>query len=201
MKLLLSGLIALILIFSACEKVDNPITGPTELHKNSFNPFGTANNYDIIPLPTKSIDFLDSVFTVSKLINGLLGGVITLDKTYISKEGTLVTMSINAVIQPLSFWGTKRISFTIDDTTATVHCEPGMTFQRPLLFTNTFIGLELTEYETEDIDFVCIKDDGTIEDAGGLILVVKPLGTLTVLGANLWHFSRYGWVRRHGNSN
>jgi len=198
MRLLLSGLLLSILIFSACEKVDDPITGPNELRKSGSDTFGTAKSYDIIPLPTKSIGFLDSVFTVSKLINGLLGGVINLNKTYISKEGTLVTMSVDAVIQPLSFWGTRRISFTIDDTTATVQCEPGMTFQRPLLMVQTFTGLDLSEYETEDIDFVYIKDDGGIEDVeNSLILVNKPLGLVTVIGAQLPHFSRYGWVRRH----
>lgn len=197
MKLLLSGLIITVLIFSACEKVDDPITGPNELHKSISDTFGT-DYYDIIPLPGKSIGFLDSTFTVTKVINGLLGGVITLDRTYISEDSTLVTMLVDVVIQPLSFWGKKKIILRIDDTTATVHCEPGMTFQRPLLMLQTFTGLDLSEYETEDIDFVYINDDGNIEDVDNLgIIVVKPLGSVTVISANLWHFSRYGWVRRH----
>ncbi|MFI5236880.1 MAG: hypothetical protein ACHQLA_02960 [Ignavibacteriales bacterium] len=199
MKLLLSGFIASILIFSACEKVDDPITGPTELQKQNFNSNSTVTDrfdYEIIPLPPKGPGFIDSIFTVSKLINGLLGGNVILNKTYLTPQGKLVTMLVNVKIPALSFFGQRNIRLTIDNDKAAVHCEPGMTFNRPLIMLQTFIGLDLSNTNTQDIDFVYINDDGTIEDVpNSQIIVIKPLGLVTVISARLNHFSRYGWVR------
>jgi hypothetical protein len=201
MKLLLSGLIIVVLIFSACEKVDDPITGPAELQKQNFDSNSIVtdqSDYDTIPLPPKGPGFLDSIFTVSKLINGLLGGNITLNKLYRTPQGGIVTMFVNVVIQPFSFFGQDTLTLTIDDGVAAVHCEPGMTFLRPLIMLQTFTGLDLSGYNTRDIDFVYIKDDGTIEDVpNSRIIVIKPLGLVTVVGARLNHFSLYGWVRRN----
>jgi len=205
MKLILSGLLALILIFSACEKIDDQVVSPNDLQKYNSNSAGitpSTINFSLIPLPQKSPIYLDSVFTVSKLINGLLGGAIVLDRTYISDKGQLVTMLVNLVIPPLSFLGQDTITVTIDNDFAAVHCEPGMTFLHPLLMLQTFTGLNLSKYNTEDIDFVYINDEGGIEDVeNSLIIVNKPLGLVTVIGAQLHHFSRYGWVRKHDNSN
>ena len=208
MKLILSGLIAAILIFSACEKIDEQVVGSNEIQKENFSQTTSTDlvpnevNFAIIPLPERSPIFLDSVFTVSKLINGLFGGVITLDKFYISKDDKLVTMLIKMVIPPLSFIGNKWITLTIDDSLAIMHCEPGMNFSFPVIVGQTFTGLNLDTYNPDDIDFGYIKNDRTYELVpNDGIIVLKPLGLLTVINAKITHFSRYGWVRKHNNSN
>lgn len=206
MKLILTGLVALMLIFSACEKIDDPVSSPNEFHKLSTNTIGVeANNninFALVPLPPKSPIYLDSIFTVSKLINGLLGGVITLNKSYISNDGKLVTMLIDMVIPPLSFLGQKRITLTIDDSLAIMHCEPGMNFSLPVVVLQTFTGLDLETYNPADLDFAYIGYNNTYETiAYDQIIVSKSLGLVSVVNAKINHFSRYGWVRKHDNSN
>ncbi|HEY7752028.1 MAG TPA: hypothetical protein VH917_07020 [Ignavibacteriaceae bacterium] len=199
MKTFIALILAAIILTSGCETNLDPLNHEENFstEKSIEDKSGSISSlYDVIPLPKKSPVFEDSVFTISKLINGLLGGVINFNRTYISNDEKPVKMLISALFNPLSFFGKRNIRFTIDDSTATIHCAPSMTFLRPLIFTNSFIGLNLRDYDTEDIDFVHFNEDGTIEDAGGLIIVVKPLGIVTVIGANISHFSRYGWVRK-----
>ena len=208
MKLILSGLIAALLIFSACEKVDDQVVSPNEIQKDNLATTGSTDlvpnevTFAIIPLPEKSPIYLDSIFTVSKLIYGIFGGVITLNETYISKDGKLVTMLIDMLIPPLSFTGKKLITLTIDDSLAIMHCEPGMNFSIPINVTQTFTGLNLETVNPDDIDYAYITYNGTYESVpNDGIIVIKPLGVLTVLNAKITHFSRYGWVRKHNNSN
>ncbi len=200
MKYFLSAVILTLVLFWGCEQSTDPVNGQSSnLEKSPSGSIGLASgSYDMIPLPTRSPIFEDSVFTVSKLINGLLGGSIVLNKTYISDNGKLVTMLVNIVVPPLAFNGQQNITLTIDSCFASVQCEPGMTFKLPLIMTQTFTGLNLKSYNPQDIDFVYIEDNGTIEDVNNSsILVEKLTGTLTVLNAQIPHFSRYGWVRRH----
>lgn len=202
MKYFLPAVVLTIFLTWGCEQSYDPVTGPsTSLKKStesSWEITPNRNTYDLIPLPLKSPIYLDSTFTVSKLINGLLGGSITLNRTYISLEGKLVTMMVNLVIPPLSFAGERNISLTIDNCFASVHCEPGMNFKHPLIMTQTFTGLNLKQYDEQDLEFVYLEDDGSFEEINhGAIIVEKLTGTLTVLSAQIPHFSRYGWVRRH----
>ncbi len=200
MKYFLSAVILTFLLFGGCDQSSDPVTGPSSnLEKSPSGSIGLAvGNYDMIPLPSRSPIFEDSVFSVSKLINGLLGGNIVLNKTYISEDGKLVTMLVNLVVPPLAFNGQQNITLTIDCCFASVQCEPGMSFQIPLIMTQTFTGLNLKSYRAQDIDFVYIEDNGTIEDINNSAIIVEKLtGTLTVLNAQIPHFSRYGWVRRH----
>jgi hypothetical protein len=202
MKYFLSAILLALTVFWGCEQSSDLVTGPqVTLEKTTLGSSGivpTDNTYDLIPLPQRSPIFQDSTFTISKLINGLLGGNIILNRTYISKEGKLVTMLVNLVVPPLAFPGNRNITLTIDNCFANVHCDPGMTFNLPLIMVQTFTGLNLKEYNSQDIDFVYLKDDGSIEEIdNSLIIVEKLTGTLTVLNAQIPHFSRYGWVRKH----
>jgi hypothetical protein len=202
MKYFLSTILLAILLMWGCEPSSDQVTGPsTTLDKSIESSWGITpdrGNYDLIPLPVRSPIFQDSIFSVSKLINGLLGGNIILNRTYISREGKLVTMLVNLVVPPLAFTGNRNITLTIDNSFANVHCEPGMTFNLPLLMVQTFTGLNLKQYNPQDIDFVYLKDDGGIEEINNSAIIVEKLtGTLTVLNAQVPHFSRYGWVRKH----
>jgi len=202
MKIFSSLLIAAVLFLAGCDTGFDPVseTQKTELKKPSAQSFGSGNsiiNYEIIPLPARSPIFLDSVFAITKTILGVLGGQIILDRSYISNRGKLVTMLVNLVIPPHSFSGQRDITLKIDRGFAIVHCTPQMNFNIPLNLIQTFTGLDLENYQTEDIDFVFIKKNGLIEEVERTsITVIKPLGILTVLNAKLNHFSIYGWVRK-----
>ena len=156
-------------------------------------------NYELIPLPVRSPIYLDSVFTITSTIIGELGGRLLLDRSYVSENGQLVTMLIDMVIPPNSFQGQRRITLTVDKDFAVVDCLPAMEFKFPLILLQTFTGLEIQDFQTEedDFDFVYIKKNGKIEQVERTSIIVnKSLGILSVIGAKLDHFSRYGWVRK-----
>lgn len=195
-------LLSLLLIpLISCSDNSESLLGPDV--ENSFEKSTALNtpdipitDYELIPLPPKAIEWQDSVFSVSQTINGLLGGIITLDKFYLTDNGQVVTISANLVIPHGAFEGNKTITVTLDNEYAALHFYPSMTFDKPLRLTQHFTGLDLTNYDTGTIDFVYIDDDGTVElirDNG--VQVILPQGLVRVLNASLYHFSRYGWSR------
>jgi len=204
MKIFSSLLIAAVLFLAGCDTGFDPVsvTQKTELQKPKSTSIGLVDseiNYELVALPVRSPIYLDSVFTITGIIIGEVGGRILLDRSYVSENGQLVTMFVDMVIPPNSFSGQRRINLTIDKDFAVVHCLPAMEFKFPLTVVQTFTGLDLQDFqsEQEDFDFVYIKKNGNIEEVERTSIIVnKTLGILTVLNAKLNHFSRYGWVRK-----
>jgi hypothetical protein len=153
--------------------------------------------YELIPLPAKSPLWMDSVFTMSKVIDGAVGGRMILEKYYISEDGDSIITKADLRIPEGAFQGTETITMTVDDEYAAVHFYPSMVFDDTLRLFQSFEGLNLEEYPTGTIDFVYLADDGSVElvKKNGL-QVVKPQGIVRVQNAKLLHFSRYGWVRK-----
>ena len=163
----------------------------------SHTPDSYMSDYELIPLPPKAFEWQDSVFSVSQTVNGTLGGTILLDKFYVSSEGQIISILATLVIPPGAFEGNKTITATIDDEYAAVHFFPSMTFERPLKLTQSFSGLDLTDFSTGTIDFVFIDDNGTVETISkNGIQVILPQGLVRVLNAKISHFSRYAFSRR-----
>lgn len=158
-------------------------------------------NYELIPLPNKSPLWMDSVFTMSKIIDGSVGGRIIMDKYYISDDGDSVLIKADLRIPEGAFRGTETITMTVDDEYAAVHFYPEMIFDDTLKLFQSFEGLHLENYPTGTIDFVFIADDGTVEliKKNG-VQVVVPQGIVRVQSAKLLHFSRYGWIKKSGPS-
>lgn len=153
--------------------------------------------YELIPLPIKSPLWMDSVFTMSKVINGAVGGRMILEKYYIAEGGDSVIMGVDLRIPAGAFQGTKTITMVLDDEYTAFHFYPQMAFDDTLRLFQYFEGLHLEEYQTGTFDFVYLADDGSVElvKKNGL-QVVKPQGIVRVQNAKLVHFSRYGWVRK-----
>lgn len=157
-------------------------------------------NYELIPLPPKSQLWQDSVFTMSKVIDGSVGGRMILEKYYITSEGDSVIVGADLRIPAGAFQGFKTITMVMDDEYAAFHFYPQMTFDDTLRLFQYFEGLHLDEYPTGTFDFVYLADNGSVElvKKNGLQVVV-PQGILRVQNAKLLHFSRYGWVRKLGS--
>jgi hypothetical protein len=202
MKIFFSLLIASILFIFSCEtNVDPVYQEPVQKSAESFSDEGgslnSVINYEMIPLPARSPIYLDSIFSITQTIVGEIGGQIILDRSYISDRGRLVTILVDLTIPANAFNGTRVIRLTIDDGTAAVHCLPAMSFNFPLHLIQTFTGLDLQNYKIEEIDFVYIRKNGELEEVEkDAIIVNRLLGIVTVLDAELDHFSRYGWVRK-----
>jgi hypothetical protein len=140
---------------------------------------------------------MDSVFTLSKEIDGSVGGRMIMDKYYISEDGDSIVIKADLRIPAGAFQGTEIITMTVDDEYASVHFYPSMVFDDTLKLFQSFEGLNLENFPTGTIDFVFMDDNGSIEliKKNGLQIVV-PQGIARVQNAKLVHFSRYGWVRK-----
>jgi hypothetical protein len=134
---------------------------------------------------------------MSKAIDGSAGGRMIMEKYYIANDGDSVSIEVDLRIPAGAFQGTKNITLIVDNNYATVHFYPEMIFDDTLRLFQRFKGLHLENYVTGTFDFVFIRDNGTTEliKNNGLQVVV-PQGIVRVQNAKLYHFSRYGWIRK-----
>lgn len=119
---------------------------------------------------------------VEKSINGDKGGIITF------RLGILL-------IPKGAFEGTKTLTISNDNKFAAVDFGPSMQFNKPLQFTIHYTDLNLSGIDPDKVDFGYM-DGNKFEPAvyQSLRVDVKK-GSLTVIGAEIHHFSRYGFTR------
>ena len=200
MKTILTVLMAAIVFLFGCDTSNDLTVNPAE--DNSNTQVSDSKDYELIPLPKKSALWMDSVFTISQLIDGSVGGRIIMANYYISETGDSVEFEVDLRIPAGAFQGSETITITVDSDSAAVHFYPEMVFAEELRLFQSFEGLNLENMQTGTIDFVYVRDDGSIEliKKNGTQIVV-PQGIVRVQNAKLLHFSRYGWVRKHTNGN
>ena len=186
MKKLLKFLIFFTLIFFGCSQ-ESDITSPGNTEPNP------QLKLISLPLPANGLAVEDE-YTVSMIISGGKGGVFSADYSYQGNSGIVYQVSI-LEFEGGSFSGTKTISQTFSTDGASMVFGPPMQFQKVVDYTYKVSGLDLTAVNPETLDFVYI-------DANGYMLPVEydyiamdvNSGTLKVAGAELNHFSRYGFV-------
>ncbi|MDA3859979.1 MAG: hypothetical protein PF445_02020 [Melioribacteraceae bacterium] len=98
-----------------------------------------------------------------------------------------------------SFEGEEKISIRLAEDFAALDFEPsGIPLELPALLTLTFSGLELEGYDEieDEIEFQYIDEDGNLKSVDYETLIVKrDRGRVTVVRAELKHFSRYGFTK------
>jgi hypothetical protein len=190
MKTILTVLMFAIVFLFGCDTSNDLTVNPAVDNSNT-------QVFKLIPLPKKSALWMDSVFTISQLIDGSVGGRIIIANYYISDTGDSVEFEVDLRIPAGAFQGSETITITIDSDSAAVHFYPEMVFADTLRLFQSFEGLNLENMQTGTIDFVYIRDDGSIEiiKKNGTQIVV-PQGIVRVQNAMLLHFSRYGWIRK-----
>ena len=195
MKTILTVLMVAIVFLFGCDTSNYLTVNPAE--DNSYTQASDFKDYELIVLPKKSALWVDSVFTISQVIDGSVGGRITMANYYISEMGDSVEFEVDLRIPSGAFQGSETITITVDSDSAAVHFYPEMVFAKELRLFQSFEGLNLENMQTGTIDFVFIRDDGSIEliKKNGTQIVV-PQGIVRVQNANLLHFSRYGWIRK-----
>ena len=195
MKTILTVLMFAIVFLFGCDTSNDLTVNPAVDNSNT-------QVFKLIPLPKKSALWMDSVFTISQLIDGSVGGRIIMANYYISDTGDSVEFEVDLRIPAGAFQGSETITITIDSDSAAVHFYPEMVFADTLRLFQSFEGLNLENMQTGTIDFVYVRDDCSIEliKKNGTQIVV-PQGIVRVQNAKLLHFSRYGWIRKHTNDN
>jgi len=176
----------------SCDKTEN-ILNQQESNTSIFKQVASDV---LITLPERSSLYQDSVYTVSKEINGETGGLIEYHNYYISVDGDSIVFDINLTVPKNAYTGSETITVTLDNMYAAVQFNPSMVFLKPLSLFQSFQGLNLEGIGTGAIDFVYVNDSNVIETViKNGVQVIAPRGIVRVMNARLDHFSKYGWVR------
>jgi hypothetical protein len=185
MKITLTTLLLFALFFLGC--ADTPLS-PVKSDNHS---------YQLINLPKKSGMSVETIFSVTKTLDGDAGGTIRLDESYVAEDGHTVYIDIKLKVKKNSFAGVVDFTITADDEYASAIFSPGMVFDKPVELDLKFEGLNLDSLNltTGDYDFAFIDDDGNIEIvAFNAIHVDESKGKIWVTKADLPHFSRYAFI-------
>ncbi|QQS37618.1 MAG: hypothetical protein IPM56_06600 [Ignavibacteriales bacterium] len=135
-------------------------------------------------------------FSISRLINGDLGGELLIDTSYAGGPFDTVKIHSHIVFPPNSFDGEVNISMTIEGTQAVLVFEPSMMFDSSATLNVRFDGLDLTGVNPSTINFVYLNDDGTTNRVNRKDLkVVYGLGRIQLVDGNIPHFTRLGFTR------
>ncbi|NWF89302.1 MAG: hypothetical protein HXY50_07530 [Ignavibacteriaceae bacterium] len=165
----------------------------------SYEPAASEVMYKLIELPAPLNLKLNTVYTVSKVINGSTGGTITIQDNYAGGPYGNVTKNITLTFPSGSFSGTKTITLSVDDYYCVADFSPSMTFLMPVVANVTYTGINLYGIDPAKIKFVYLKDDGSIEYlTNDGVTIDLATGTLKVKNVKLNHFSRYGFINVEG---
>lgn len=185
----LSYLAALMLLsFVGCMQ-ENSVIEP-------FNNVEKTQAKTIIMLPDRSDISVEDVFSASQNISGVTGGEIHLVKNYVASNGQTVNIDCRLTVPANSSYSDSRnITLQVSDQ-AGVDFYPSMTFNQPVILNYTISGLDLNGVNPADVDFFYVDQNGnlapTVNDG---VSVNQTTGTLTVVNAQLPHFSRWAYAR------
>ncbi|PJA99366.1 MAG: hypothetical protein CO128_03815 [Ignavibacteriales bacterium CG_4_9_14_3_um_filter_30_11] len=181
---ILSFFIAVGLFFAGCSDQAS-INGPTNQDlQPSSNLIGLGTNG------------LQKAITISKTINGDVGGQIDIVGSFGSGLGA-IQVNGTLTVPAGAYSGDQTISVNMNGHYAVVDFGPSpFTFDIPLNFSMEITNVILSG-NISAIHFIYIADDGTTApvELQGETVANKEGRTLSVTGAQLPHFSRYGWAK------
>ena len=174
----------LVLLFASCSENGTSSNQPTTSQK------------ELIKLPPKASLSTELQISASDKIDGAVGGQIILSSTYISLEGKIVSINAILSIPAGAFDGSRNISATADDDYAAIYFYPHMTFDKPLKLTLSFTGLDLKDMNLANgvVGFYYVDNQGNMTPVYNKgVIVNNLLGSITVMNAQIDHFSRYAF--------
>jgi hypothetical protein len=184
MKYFLLIPILAVFILAGCAK-ENSITGP-----QSSQTISKSGWIKIIHSPSLSVE---NTYTVSKTIDGSKGGTIELTQVF-KDDGNWALVTAKLTIPRGAFSGTKLISYTVNTETAGIDFSPtGMTFNKNLSLDIIFTGVNISGYQASNLSFAYLDANSIVPAKFTYANANIAQGMLVVLGAQISHFSRYGW--------
>jgi len=177
-------------ILAGCAK-ENSIVGPPSQQ--------TQVKREWIKINTTASLAVENSYTASKSIDGSKGGTVELTQVYKS-NGNWALVTAKLSIPKGAFSGTKVISYTVNTESAGIDFSPSpLSFQKNLSLDLTFTGVDLAGYDASKLVFAYL-DGSTIVPAKYTYANANIAnGLLVVVGAQLGHFSRYGWSTLDGS--
>ena len=170
-----------------------------DITENSTQPLENSEvNFSSKSLPT---DYTESSLQMTKEIDGLLGGEILFESNFVDNEGNTVLINTLLTFEPNSFQGIKEITVKPDPETGSILFAPEMEFNIPAKLDLLFSGINLAKLgfnANSKADFVYMSDNGDIQYILKNECKIKwKTQELYVKKAELPHFSRYVFIRKH----
>ena len=177
-------LLGIIFFFVACSE------------KNQINDPVNEDAAALLKIPASDNQLIKST-TFAQMIDGSIGGIISIDYSYATRAGKTIKITGKLNIPANAFAGFKYIKVTLDDQYAAIMFSPSVRqFDIPLILDLKYEGLDLTGIDQNKINFYYLSDDDKkIEVINEKEKVFDTQsGTVQVIQAVLTHFSRFGWV-------
>jgi outer membrane protease len=179
-----------IFVLAGCSK-ENSIMGPQSSQKQSKVEWIKINHS-----PSISVE---NTYTASKSIDGNKGGSISLSQVF-KNDGNWALVTATLTIPKGAFSGTHLISYTVNTESAGIDFSPSpSSFNKNLNLDLMFTGINISGYKASDLNFAYL-DGNTIVPAKLTYANANiAQGLLVVLGAQISHFSRFGWSTIDGD--
>jgi len=135
---------------------------------------------------------IEEFYFLSKYIDGAYGGGFYFYGTMSSD----VYVEGKFYVPAGAYEGIKKMGVTLDSETVTADFSPSpTTFNKPVLYSIEYYGVDLSGVNPNNIDFYYIDGNGNLVKAEyEEIEIDVEDGFLAVYNAQLPHFSRYGFV-------
>ena len=175
--------------------------GCSDVKMNNIIQNGKAS-YKLVQLPGRSGISSETSYFVSAQVDGAVGDTLTMNASYMGDNGQQVTLTCSMIIPAGAFSGVRLITLTADDQYAALNCSPSMVFDKSLILDFSYSGLTLnnTNLPNGKHGFNYLSDSGTLEEiVSNGVLINRNLGRLVVTGAQINHFSRFGWTTIYGD--
>lgn len=168
-------------------------------NNNITEPASSASTKQIVQMPDRQNVSTEWNWSTWKRVKNTESDKLVLTDTYTSITGKTVTVTAVLSIPEGAFDAPYTdISMTADDGTATLTFTPHMVFNKPLTLNLTYSGLDLKSMVSmlPHMGFYYIGDDGSFTPVvnRGIRFNVYT-GTLSVIDAQIEHFSRYGFAK------
>ncbi|MCB9210893.1 MAG: hypothetical protein H6609_16120 [Ignavibacteriales bacterium] len=196
MKKILIALIAVMFVFVACEN-NNSILEPNTTSSIKPNVLLTNENplYEIMSIALEDTTFIQLKYSKKLTVDGNKGGKIKLEYKYKSKENKLVKLDAVLTIPKNAYKGELTFDMIFDLENYGLKFEPHpFTFDIPVILDLKFSNIDLSGFDLNNFVFDYL--DGESEHLPyDKIKYDLEKGDLEILGAQIPHFSRYGWTR------
>src|ERR1035437_7637853 len=177
------------------------LTGCSDVKLNNVSQ-PEKGTYKLVQIPAKTGLTSETVYSTTSIVDGSIGGTMTINASYTGDNGQTVTLNVSMTIPAGAFSGVRTITLTADDQYAALSCSPSMVFDKSLLLDYSYTGLNLKSIDLPKAKsgFYFIPDSGILEEiATNSFLIDKKSGILSVTGAQIKHFSRFGWSTKDTN--
>ena len=173
-----------IFILAGCAK-ENTIMGPKSSPIQSNSKWIKISH-------SKSLS-VENIYSASKSIDGSKGGTVELSQVF-NNDGNWALVTAKLTVPKGAYSGSQVISFTVNTESAGIEFSPTTpNFDKNLSLDLVFTGVNLSGYDVTKLAFAYLDNNSIVPATFTYVNANIAQGLLVVYGAQISHFSRYGW--------